>query len=101
MSARNTTQVQGVHLQPVECADETAVLEAALDGIRRRPVQARKPDGTMVVCCSRTARKHGWAIEGRLFSTTKAAPEPKAPKASARLEKLNKIQNKEVAEMLG
>lgn len=35
---------------------------------RRRPRVARKPDGTMVVCSGRTARKHGWEIIATCFS---------------------------------
>lgn len=85
---RNTAQVQGVHLQPTPCADEAEVLDVALDGYRRRPVMARNAEGTLVVCCGRTARKHGWAIEGTLFSS--APPkEPKADKKAERLAKLN------------
>lgn len=75
---RNTAQVSGIHLQPTICADEAEVLEVAYDGFRRRPTLARNHDGQLVVCSSRTARKHGWTIEGRLFGD---APKPKAPKA--------------------
>ena len=75
---RNTAQVTGIHLQPTICADEAEVLEVAWDGFRRRPTLARNHDGQLVVCSSRTARKHGWKIEGKLFGD---APKPKAPKA--------------------
>lgn len=64
---RLTAKVQGVHLQPVPVADADDIAAAAFDGVRRRPVLATKPDGSQVVCCSRTARKHGWTVEGRLF----------------------------------
>lgn len=67
-TTRNTAQVSGVWLKPTPVANETEALNVALDGVRRRPVLATKPDGTKVVCCSRTARKHGWAIEGRMFA---------------------------------
>jgi hypothetical protein len=67
-TTRNTAQVQGVWLKPEVVANETEALDVALDGVRRRPVLAAKPDGTQVVCCSRTARKHGWQVLGRMFA---------------------------------
>ena len=92
-TTRNTAQVQGVHLQPTLCADEAEVLEVAMDGVRRRPVMARNKAGELVVCCSRTARKHGWAIEGKLFNTPGAKKAPKATKAETRLEKLEAMES--------
>lgn len=58
-------------LTPVPVANELEAIRAATDGVRRRPVLARKPDGTNVVCCRRTARKHGWEVEGRLYIRTR------------------------------
>ena len=52
--------------RPALVADETQAFDAALDGKRRRPVLAMNGK-QMVVCCSRTARKHGWEIVGRMF----------------------------------
>lgn len=53
----------------------TEVTEATLGTVlfdtqvhRRRPRVAQKPDGTMVVCSGRTARKHGWTIVATCFS---------------------------------
>jgi hypothetical protein len=83
-TTRNTAQAQGVHLIPVFCEDEQQVLDAAFDGIRRRPVVARNADGELIVCCSRTAKKHGWKIEGRLFvRNPERKATPKTPKAPA------------------
>ena len=80
---RNTAQVQGVKLAPVVCANDDAVFEAAFDGVRRRPITAINAEGVQVVCCSRTAKKHGWTIVERLFqrSTAKVAPVAPAPVA--------------------
>lgn len=63
-------------LNPVDCGkDDTSVMEAAFDGQRKRPVVAINREGHKVVCCLRTARKHGWKIEGRLFQKAKAKEE--------------------------
>lgn len=70
------TAPAAVKLTPEYVADETAALEAAFNGIRRRPVLARTEAGELVVCCNRTARKHGWKVEGKLFPRTKAAKAP-------------------------
>ena len=60
--ARTAAQVHG----PALVADETQAFNEAFDGRRRRPVLAMNGK-QMVVCCSRTARKHGWEIVGRMF----------------------------------
>lgn len=60
--------VEAGRLIPVVAADESAVIAAAFDGVRRRPVVAINEDGEMVVCCRRTATKNGWAVEGTLFA---------------------------------
>lgn len=86
---RNTAQVSGIWLKPEYCATEEAVFEAAFNGVRRRPVMARTDKGELVVCCSRTAKKKGWVIEGRLFgkvaeeSAATPAPAPAKPAAKA------------------
>lgn len=94
-------------LAPVDCGkDDTAVLDAAFDGQRKRPVVAIDRQGHKVVCCLRTAKKNGWKIEGRLFNKpVKAAVEPakvepaakKAPaKKTTKVSTLTKV-NAEVA----
>lgn len=45
---------------------------------RRRPVIAINDDGELTVCSSRTARKHGWKLEGTLFERTRSAKRAKA-----------------------
>lgn len=84
-ATRNTQQVSGIWLKPEYCQSEEAVFEAAFNGIRRRPVMARTPQGELVVCCSRTARRKGWVIEGKLFGKEaageEAAPAPQAAPA--------------------
>lgn len=54
-------------LNPTQVANETEALDVALDGQRRRPVVAIDKEGKLVVCCRRTARKHGWEVQGALF----------------------------------
>lgn len=72
------TSTTHTKLAPVDCGkDDTAVLDAAFDGQRKRPVVAIDRQGHKVVCCLRTAKKNGWKIEGRLFNKpVKAAVEP-------------------------
>jgi len=45
---------------------ETQAANIAFSGARRRPALAMAGD-TLVVCSSRTARKHGWTLVGRMF----------------------------------
>lgn len=75
-------------LNPVVCQDETAVMDTAYDGVRRRPVVAINDQGQLVVCCRSTARKRGWQLEAKLFqraSTPKDPAElPKPPVPSMR-----------------
>jgi hypothetical protein len=73
-----TTQAsQAAKLTPVDCGkDDTAVLEAAFDGQRKRPVVAIDRQGHKVVCCLRTAKKNGWKIEGRLFNKPSKVTKP-------------------------
>ena len=54
-------------LSPVVVSSIIEAGDAAFDGRRRRPVAAYTQDGVAVVCCRRTARKHGWTVVGRLF----------------------------------
>jgi len=72
------TSTTHTKLAPVDCGkDDTAVLDAAFDGQRKRPVVAINRQGHKVVCCLRTAKKNGWKIEGRLFNKpVKKAAEP-------------------------
>lgn len=60
--------VESHHLHPVVVTTEDAVMAAAFDGVRRRPVVAINDDGELVVCCRRTASKNGWVLEGTLFA---------------------------------
>lgn len=52
--------------RPALVVDESHAAAEAFNGVRRRPVLAMNGK-QMVVCCSRTARKHGWEIVGRMF----------------------------------
>lgn len=52
--------------QPQVVANETAAANLAFSGARRRPALALAGD-VLVVCSSRTARKHGWTLVGRMF----------------------------------
>jgi hypothetical protein len=69
------------NLQPTICSNEDEIVETALDGIRVRPVVAINENGESIVCCARTARKHGWTIEGTMFKRS-AVSAPKPPKAT-------------------
>lgn len=87
-------------LNPVDCGkDDTSVMEAAFDGQRKRPVVAINREGHKVVCCLRTARKHGWKIEGRLFQKTKAKEEQPAKPAKAPATKKTNVIDTLNAEM--
>lgn len=60
-------------LNPVVVTERT-LGDAAFDGIRIRPAVAINAEGKLVVCSKRTARKHGWEIQGVLHQRpTKAA----------------------------
>lgn len=60
MSTTNTTK-----LVPTVVTEAT-LGDVAFDGTRRRPVVALNDDGDLVVCCRRTAKTHGWKVEGTL-----------------------------------
>lgn len=47
-------------------ADPAEAFQAALETGRVRAGVAQKPDGLYVVCCSRTAKTHGWEFLGRV-----------------------------------
>lgn len=56
--------------QPAESAalaptvvTEDTLGDALFDGNRRRPVVAINDEGQLVVCCRRTAKKNGWALQ--------------------------------------
>lgn len=90
---RNTAQVQGVHLEPVVCTTPDEVFNAAFDGIRRRPVVAVNAQGVEIVCCSRTAKKHGWKVVEKLFQrTTAKAPAPAKAKPAQRAADLAAVE---------
>lgn len=57
-------------LNPVIVTENT-IGDAAFDGTRRRPVVAINEEGKLVVCCRRTAAKHGWKVEGTLHQRTR------------------------------
>lgn len=59
-------------LAPVVVKNEDAVIEAAFDGVRRRPVVAINAEGKLVVCCRRTAAKNGWVVEGTMFTRNRS-----------------------------
>lgn len=65
--SQEQTRIRTRTSRPVVVADETEAAEAAFDGLRRRPVLARD-GGRLLVCSSRTARRHGWQVVGRLFA---------------------------------
>lgn len=74
-------------LMPVVAKNEDAVMAAAMDGTRRRPVVAINDKGQLVVCCRRTASKNGWALEGTLFKrnrTGKVAVDAKGKMVDAK-----------------
>jgi len=52
---------------------------------RRRPVLAINDNGELTVCCRRTARKHGWKVEGAMFERTRSG---KRAEAAAKGKKL-------------
>jgi len=79
-------------LQPTQVTEET-LGDVVYDGVRQRPTIAKRPDGKLVVCAARTARKHGWAIQEKLFVRPAAPAKPKAEQRKADL--------KAVEEMLG
>jgi hypothetical protein len=49
--------------------DLTAAANEAFSGKRSRPVVALAGD-QMVVCCKKTAKKHGWEVQGKLYART-------------------------------
>lgn len=55
-----------MHTQPQVVRTETQAANIAFSGVRRRPALAMAGD-VLVVCSSRTARKHGWTLVGRMF----------------------------------
>jgi hypothetical protein len=60
---------------------ESTVGDAAFDGVRRRPVVAINEEGKLVVCCLRTAAKHGWKVEGTLHQRTRTDKKEGTPKS--------------------
>lgn len=69
-------------LNPTEVTENT-IGDVAFDGIRKRPVVAINDEGQLVVCCRRTAAKHGWKLEGTLHQRTRAAKPAKAEAPAA------------------
>lgn len=69
---------------------EATIGDAAFSGQRSRPVLATMKDGSTVVCCRSTARRHGWTVEGKLYAKPKA---PKLPKAEQRKADLKAVED--------
>ncbi|WP_322469252.1 hypothetical protein SOM08_15245 [Hydrogenophaga sp. SNF1] len=46
---------------------EEAVMDAAVNSQRARPVVAQTPDGRYALCCRSTARRMGWTLLCRLW----------------------------------
>lgn len=57
---------------PITVATPEAAMDAALDGIRTRPIVAIDGEGNLVVCCRTTARKHGWEVQGKLYARARS-----------------------------
>lgn len=96
-ATKGNTGNKGVHLTPELIKGKEAAVAAAKAKGRKRPVLARRQDGSEVLCCSRTAKKNGWTLVERLFSRTAApAPEVKTPaaKRAKRLENLDDLLGK-------
>lgn len=64
---------------------EATIGDAAFDGIRKRPVVAINEEGKLVVCCRRTAKKHGWKVEGTLHQRKAKVAKKTTSKAVADL----------------
>jgi len=61
-------------LVPTIAATPAALGDLCFDGQRRRPVVATNEKGETVVCCRRTAKKNGWALQGVAFARQRKAP---------------------------
>ena len=75
---------------PITVKTPEAAMDAALDGLRTRPIVAIDQNGDLVVCCKTTAKKHGWVVQGKLYARARSgkaitvvAPAPAAKKATA------------------
>lgn len=75
--------------------------DVAFDGTRKRPVVAINDKGELVVCCRRTAAKHGWKLEATLHTRTRT-PKVEAPavKAVAAKKAAKKAMPADVAALL-
>lgn len=90
-------------LNPTITTKSKAREVAAADG-RKRPVVAINDDGKLVVCCRRTAKTHGWAVQEALYDRKQASkPEPVAvPTPAKRKPAVKKASVKaDVKELLG
>lgn len=85
---KGMTGKKGTHLNPEAVKSKADAVKAAAAKGRKRPVLAKKPDGSEVLCCSRTAKKNGWVLVERLFSRKAASAPTPAAKRTTRLSKL-------------
>lgn len=46
---------------------EESIGSILIEAVRVRPVVAVNEEGKTVMCCRRTAKKYGWAVEGTMF----------------------------------
>lgn len=86
-------------LQPT-VVTQNEIGDVAFDGVRRRPVMAVNDEGETVICCRRTAKKHGWEVKEKLFHRVRAhtsASEDFAPK----VKKQKAAHDSSIDELLG
>ncbi len=58
---------------PTIVKDETAAMDLVVaTPDRSRPVVALNENGQLVVCCKTTAKKHGWEVQGKLYSRNRS-----------------------------
>lgn len=68
MKKRSTKQVVPQQDAKIKLYDsEEAVMDAAVDSQRARPVVAQTQDGRYALCCRSTARRMGWTLLCRLW----------------------------------
>lgn len=68
LKKRSAQQVVPKHDNKIEIYDsEEAVMDAAVNSLRARPVVAQTQDGRYALCCRSTARRMGWTLLCRLW----------------------------------
>lgn len=80
-SKKQAQPAESAALAPTVVTEDT-LGDALFDGNRRRPVVAINDEGQLVVCCRRTARKNGWALQ-KLEREPSAKPAKKGGKRRA------------------